>query len=82
VSFGTSISRDQLPCDSPNELTRFLAERLEETQTQLSTHSLGRNPEDWLVLNRGSSGFAGIYGRLLRLRGENVAPERQPEVAR
>lgn len=71
VAFGESIT----PSDAPNEWTEVFAGQLEKTQAELATYSLGRNPHDWQLLNRGRSGFAGIYGRWLRLRGADLAAE-------
>lgn len=86
VSFGEpTIPRDDSPRGA-QEWTEFFSDALEEVQDELAARSCRRDPTEWLIVGRGTSGVSAIYDvwrRLnARVRGKKFVADHHPEDSR
>lgn len=83
VSFGEpTIPRNDSP-RSAHEWTEFFSNALEELQDELAPRSCRRDPNEWLLLDKGTSGVSAIYDTWRRLRarasGKKFVPDHHVE---
>ncbi len=85
VSFGDCTIPEEQLSRGTGEWTECFSASLEATQDELAARSCRRDPAEWLVLDRGTSGVNPIYDgwRWLRsnVTGAEYAVEHQPEKA-
>ena len=85
ISVGPAVAAEEMIISSVSDWTDFFSSSLEETQDRLATSACRRDPDDWIVLERGASGINAIYDgwRSLRSRmqGRSFTREHQPDDA-
>jgi 1-acyl-sn-glycerol-3-phosphate acyltransferase len=68
VAFGQPVVPQESSVRNSADWTKFFGSILEAEQDDLAAASQRRNPKDWIILERGASGFSGIYGAWCWLR--------------
>ena len=70
VSFGHPVVPKHARPRSSDVWTKFFGNALEEVQEELAVKSARRDPDDWIVLDKGASGISAMYDtwRWLRSR--------------
>lgn len=86
LSFGEpTISHNAAPLSAP-DCTKVFGTALEEVQDELATRSCRRDPNEWIVLERGTSGVNPFYDTWRRVRayvgGKKFAPDHHVEELR
>lgn len=84
LSFGPPVAPEHVIISETNDWTEIFASKLEATQDRLAEMSCRRNPSDWRLLDRGTSGVNGIYDawRWMRARVSGTAFVREHGAAK